>query len=111
MRSQRCRPTRRRPRARSTSRCTAACRCHRRPPLRALCAKSAYPPALAHRPGRYAHRAVHHRALRRQAEFKKFEEAELARLKVDQPGLKLSQYKERVWQAWQKSPDNPMNQQ
>ena len=33
----------------------------------------------------------------------------MARLKVDQPGLKLSQYKERVWQAWQKSPDNPMN--
>ena len=45
-----------------------------------------------------------------QAEFKKFEEAELARLKVDQPGLKLSQYKERCWQAWQKSPENPMNQ-
>jgi len=44
------------------------------------------------------------------AEFKKFEETELARLKVDQPGLKLSQYKERVWQNWQKSPENPMNQ-
>ena len=46
----------------------------------------------------------------RQAEFKKFEEAEMARLKLDQPGLKLSQYKERCWQAWQKSPENPMNQ-
>lgn len=43
------------------------------------------------------------------AEFKKFEDAELARLKEDQPGLKLSQYKERVWAAWQKSPENPMN--
>lgn len=39
-----------------------------------------------------------------------FEERELARLKVDQPGLKLSQYKERVFAAWQKSPDNPNNE-
>lgn len=45
------------------------------------------------------------------AEFKKFEEAEMARLREDQPGLKLSQYKERCWQNWQKSPDNPLNQQ
>ncbi|KAL1530278.1 hypothetical protein AB1Y20_001190 [Prymnesium parvum] len=45
------------------------------------------------------------------AEYKKFEEAHLAFLKEEQPGLKLSQYKERCWQAWQKSPDNPQNQQ
>ena len=38
-----------------------------------------------------------------------FEEAELARLKVDHPGLKLSQMKERAWAAWQKSPENPQN--
>lgn len=44
------------------------------------------------------------------AEFKKFEEVEMARLKEQQPGLKLSQYKERCWQNWQKSPDNPLNQ-
>lgn len=43
------------------------------------------------------------------AAYKAFEEAEMARLKDDQPGLKLSQYKERCWQAWQKSPENPMN--
>ncbi len=34
--------------------------------------------------------------------------AQLQRLKQDQPGLKLSQYKERVWAAWQKAPENPM---
>ena len=43
------------------------------------------------------------------AAYKAFEEAELARLKVDMPGLKLSQYKERCWASWQKSPENPMN--
>ena len=44
-----------------------------------------------------------------QAAYKAFEEAELARLKLDQPNLKLSQYKERCWANWQKSPENPMN--
>ena len=42
--------------------------------------------------------------------YKAFEETELARLKIDQPGLKLSQYKERCFANWQKSPENPMNQ-
>merc|ERR1712023_602814 len=45
------------------------------------------------------------------AEYAKFQEAEMARLRVDQPGLKLSQYKERCWKAWQSSPENPMNGQ
>ena len=43
--------------------------------------------------------------------YKEYEERELGRLKVDFPGLKLSQYKERCWAAWQKSPENPMNEQ
>ena len=41
--------------------------------------------------------------------FKAFEEAEIERLKADNPGLKLSQLKERAFQAWQKSPENPAN--
>ena len=42
------------------------------------------------------------------AAYKEYEERELARVKEDQPGLKLSQYKEIVYKAWQKSPENPM---
>jgi len=41
--------------------------------------------------------------------YSAFEERELARLKVDQPGLKLSQYKERIFALWQKSNENPQN--
>ena len=44
------------------------------------------------------------------AAYLAFEERELVRLKDEHPGLKLSQYKERVHQAWQKSPENPTNQ-
>ena len=40
-----------------------------------------------------------------------FEEREIARLKDENPGLKLSQLKERAFNAWQKSPDNPKNQE
>lgn len=43
--------------------------------------------------------------------FAAFEEREIERLKVDHPGLKLSQYKERAFSAWQKSPENPKNQE
>jgi len=43
--------------------------------------------------------------------FAEFEEREIVRLKVDHPGLKLSQYKERAFSAWQKSPENPKNQE
>ena len=30
-------------------------------------------------------------------------------MRADNPGLKLSQVKERVFRAWEKSPDNPKN--
>ena len=43
------------------------------------------------------------------AAFKEFEEREIARLKEENPGLKLSQLKERAFQNWQKSPENPTN--
>jgi hypothetical protein len=42
--------------------------------------------------------------------FKAFEERMLPEVKADYPGLKLSQYKEKVFQMWKKSPENPANQ-
>ena len=39
-----------------------------------------------------------------------FEEAELPILKQEKPGLTHTQYKDMLWKAWKKSPDNPLNQ-
>lgn len=39
-----------------------------------------------------------------------FEERELAGVKEDYPGLKRSQYKEKIFEMWKKSPENPDNQ-
>lgn len=39
------------------------------------------------------------------------QEREIPRMREENPGLKLSQIKERIFQAWQKSPENPMNQE
>lgn len=39
-----------------------------------------------------------------------FEEAELAKLKEEKPGLTLHQYKDMIWKLWKKSPDNLLNQ-
>jgi Coiled-coil domain-containing protein 124 /Oxs1 len=50
-----------------------------------------------------------HPERRRKAAFKDYEERELVRMRMEKPGLKLSQYKEMVFKAWQKSPENPMN--
>ena len=41
--------------------------------------------------------------------YKAFEERMLPEVKADYPGLKLSQYKEKVFQMWKKSPENPAN--
>ena len=43
--------------------------------------------------------------------FNEFSERETPKVRADNPGLKLSQVKERVFRAWEKSPDNPKNQQ
>ena len=40
-----------------------------------------------------------------------FEERMLPQVKADHPGLRLSQYKEKVWVLWKKAPENPANQQ
>jgi hypothetical protein len=42
--------------------------------------------------------------------YNEFETMMLPQLKKDYPGLRLSQYKEKVWALWKKSPDNPANQ-
>jgi Coiled-coil domain-containing protein 124 /Oxs1 len=39
-----------------------------------------------------------------------FEERMLPIVKAEQAGLRLSQYKERVYNLWKKSPENPANQ-
>eukprot|EP01006_Ploeotia_vitrea_P037512 TRINITY_DN66137_c3_g1_i1.p1 TRINITY_DN66137_c3_g1~~TRINITY_DN66137_c3_g1_i1.p1 ORF type:complete len:272 (-),score=32.25 TRINITY_DN66137_c3_g1_i1:53-868(-) len=41
--------------------------------------------------------------------YNKFCENLLPRLKEELPGLKLSQYQERMFDAWKKSPENPQN--
>jgi hypothetical protein len=42
--------------------------------------------------------------------YKEFEERMLPLLKEDYPGLRLSQYQEKIFALWKKSPENPMNQ-
>ncbi|KAI2498428.1 hypothetical protein MHU86_16069 [Fragilaria crotonensis] len=39
-----------------------------------------------------------------------FEEKTLPIVKQEYPGLRLSQYKEKIFALWKKSPDNPLNQ-
>jgi membrane protein involved in colicin uptake len=46
----------------------------------------------------------------RKALYMAFEERKMAELKQEQPGLKMSQYKERIFALWKKSPENPENQ-
>ncbi|KAJ2766360.1 hypothetical protein GGI18_006016 [Coemansia linderi] len=39
-----------------------------------------------------------------------YEEREIERLKAENPGLRLTQIKDLIYKAWQKSPENPLNQ-
>lgn len=50
-----------------------------------------------------------HPERRRKAAYKAFEEAQLPLVRADFPGLKLSQYKEKIFDMWKRSPENPMN--
>lgn len=52
----------------------------------------------------------HYIPRRMKAAYSAYEEREVARLKQEKPGLKLSQYKEQAFKAWQKSPENPVYQ-
>jgi hypothetical protein len=51
-----------------------------------------------------------HPERRMKAAYQAFEATELARLKQENPGLRLGQVKEQVQKLWKKSPLNPMNQ-
>lgn len=44
------------------------------------------------------------------AAFTAFEEAQLPRLKQENPNMRLSQLKQLLKKEWLRSPDNPMNQ-
>lgn len=52
-----------------------------------------------------------HPEKRMKALYKAFEEKMLPVVKDDYPGLRLSQYKEKIFNLWKKSSENPMNQQ
>ena len=46
----------------------------------------------------------------RKALYMAFEERTMAEVKADYPGLRLTQYKEKIFALWKKSPENPENQ-
>ncbi len=52
-----------------------------------------------------------HPERRMKAAYAAYEEKWLPILKEENPGLRLSQLKERLFRQWQKAPENPMNQQ
>jgi len=54
--------------------------------------------------------ADRHPEKRMKAAYKDYEETYLPVLKVENPSLKHSQLKERLWEQWQKAPENPINQ-
>lgn len=51
-----------------------------------------------------------HPEKRMKALYKAYYEAQLPILKQNHPGLKLSQYEERIFDLWKKAPENPKNQ-
>lgn len=51
-----------------------------------------------------------HPEKRLKAAYKAFETANMARVKAENPGMRLSQWKQLLWREWAKSPENPMNQ-
>merc|ERR1712086_723905 len=50
-----------------------------------------------------------HPEKRMKAAYSAYEEAQMPIMKEDYPGLKRSQYKERIFQQWQKAAENPRN--
>jgi len=49
-------------------------------------------------------------ALGAKALYRAFEERKMPQVKEEYPNLKLSQYKEKIFQMWKRSPENPANQ-
>jgi hypothetical protein len=52
----------------------------------------------------------YHPEKRGKALYKSFTAARLPSMKEEMPGLKLSQYQERLFEEWKMHPDNPRNQ-
>lgn len=52
-----------------------------------------------------------HPERRAKAAYRAFEDREMPKLRADFPSLKRSQLKERLWKVWQKSDENPLNQE
>jgi len=61
--------------------------------------------------GREAAGLESHPERRFKAAFEAYKEKELPELKVERPGLRLQQYHEILYKQFQKSPENPFNQQ
>lgn len=53
--------------------------------------------------------AMQHPEKKQKAAYNAYFDRMLPQMKEDCPGLKLSQYKERIFDMWQKAPENPMN--
>ncbi|XDV49389.1 hypothetical protein PO909_018652 [Leuciscus waleckii] len=51
-----------------------------------------------------------HPERRMKAAYAAFEEENMARLKMENPNMRLSQLKQQLKKEWTKSPDNPLNQ-
>ncbi|XP_055677891.1 coiled-coil domain-containing protein 124 [Lutzomyia longipalpis] len=51
-----------------------------------------------------------HPEKRLKAAFKAFEEENMNRIKLENPTLKMSQWKQLLWKEWTRSPQNPLNQ-
>mmetsp|Transcript_2784 Transcript_2784/g.4091 ORF Transcript_2784/g.4091 Transcript_2784/m.4091 type:complete len:254 (-) Transcript_2784:151-912(-) len=51
-----------------------------------------------------------HPEKRMKAAYKSFEQKMMPEVREEFPGLKRSQYKEKIFDMWKKSPENPMNQ-
>ena len=51
-----------------------------------------------------------HPEKRRKAAYEAYYAEQLPSMKEQLPGLKLSQYKERIFESWKTAPENPMNQ-
>ncbi|TPX66998.1 hypothetical protein SpCBS45565_g04115 [Spizellomyces sp. 'palustris'] len=61
--------------------------------------------------GKSSDKIERHPEKRMKSAWAAFEEREMPILKAEQPGLRLSQYKQVLQKKWKKSPENPMNQQ
>ena len=51
-----------------------------------------------------------HVCRRAKAAYAAWSEQWIADMKLEKPGLRQQQYKDLCWKAWQRSPDNPLNQ-